>query len=96
MATIYEFYKKLFGKEERGSVRLDRSGGGGRGEGGGEDHCHTRFLCQNQLLIVCMSRINCFTHTDKKCSHIKTKMTLKRNRTVEDSKHHRNGNRGNT
>jgi hypothetical protein len=35
MATIYEFYKKLFGKEERGSVRLDRSGGGGgeRGEG---------------------------------------------------------------
>jgi hypothetical protein len=30
MAAIYEFYKKLFGKEERGSVRLDRSGGEGR------------------------------------------------------------------
>jgi F0F1-type ATP synthase delta subunit len=29
MATIYELYKKLFGKEERCSVRLDRSVGGG-------------------------------------------------------------------
>jgi hypothetical protein len=63
MAAIYEFYKKLFGKEERGSVRLDRSGGRG-------GSCHTRFLHQNQLLIVCMPRINCSTHTDKKCLHI--------------------------
>jgi hypothetical protein len=32
--------------------------------------CHTHFLCQNQVLIVCMLRINCSTHTDKKCSQI--------------------------
>jgi hypothetical protein len=31
---------------------------------------HTRFLCQNHVLIICMSRINCSTHTDKKCSQI--------------------------
>jgi hypothetical protein len=28
--------------------------------------CHTRFLFQNQVLIVCVPRINCSTHTDKK------------------------------
>jgi hypothetical protein len=32
--------------------------------------CHTQFCKQNQVLIVCMSRINCSTHTDKKCSQI--------------------------
>jgi hypothetical protein len=32
--------------------------------------CHTRFCKQNQVLIVCMPRINCFTHKDKKCSQI--------------------------
>jgi hypothetical protein len=26
---------------------------------------HTRFLCQNRVLIVCMTRINCSTHTAK-------------------------------
>jgi hypothetical protein len=32
--------------------------------------CHTRFLCQNQVLIVYMPKINYFTHTNKKCSQI--------------------------
>jgi hypothetical protein len=32
--------------------------------------CHTRFLCQNQVLIICMPMINCSTHIDKKCSQI--------------------------
>jgi hypothetical protein len=31
---------------------------------------HTRFLCQNQVLIVCMPKINCSTHIDQKCSQI--------------------------
>jgi hypothetical protein len=33
-------------------------------------HCHTQFCKLNQVLIVCMSRINCSIHTDKKCSQI--------------------------
>jgi hypothetical protein len=32
--------------------------------------CHTRFCKQNQVLIVCMPRINCSTHTDQKCTQI--------------------------
>jgi hypothetical protein len=34
------------------------------------EHCDTQFLWQNQVLIVCMPKINCSTHTDKKCSQI--------------------------
>jgi hypothetical protein len=32
--------------------------------------CHTRFLRQNQVLIICMTRINYSTHTNQKCSQI--------------------------
>jgi hypothetical protein len=32
--------------------------------------CHTRFLCLNQVLIICMSRINWSTHMDQKYSRI--------------------------
>jgi hypothetical protein len=32
--------------------------------------CHTRFLCQNKVLITCVPKTFYSTHTDKKCSQI--------------------------
>jgi hypothetical protein len=37
---------------------------------GPEGIYHTRFHEQNQVFIVCMHRINCYTHMDQKCSQI--------------------------
>jgi hypothetical protein len=33
-------------------------------------HCHTRFLCQNQVLIVCMTQDQLFHTYGQKCSQI--------------------------
>jgi hypothetical protein len=32
--------------------------------------CHTQFLCQNQVLIVCMTQDQLFHTYDQKCSQI--------------------------
>jgi hypothetical protein len=34
------------------------------------DRCHTRFLCQNQVLIVCMTHDQLFHTYGQKCSQI--------------------------
>jgi hypothetical protein len=36
----------------------------------GASFCHTRFVCQNQVLIVCMTQDQLFHTYDQKCSQI--------------------------
>jgi hypothetical protein len=44
--------------------------GGESGNPNRFDRCHTRFLCQNQVLIICMTQYQLFHTHDQKCSQI--------------------------